>query len=478
MLNALRIEKFKSQQSQECVDALIEEIIVRHPLCVDGLPTSFKFGLDPFRFLMDNFQLHTLSVLSVHHTLKYAMMDMYYSNPLSLLMDANPEESKDDIVASLTADHLLEVRMTRSFRNHIDDVTEEHPDAATALLLDDTALRIWIRDALSYLDRYHVRYYAVTQCVVALQNLINSPTIRRAARSLHLLGLQGDVGASEYMKMLLQLLRKRKPAFIQEFLAACTTRLTADTTTSAAFAIETATITALQAELATFASSESESSSEDSGNDGTIREIRESRKRARGGRTTNVSKRLKPIVEHVKAGTLEACVKKIVDFVATLFPYTSDGLKSYTNVPLYEAVYYSNEGRLKKAFHPQPRAAIQTALGQTQHYLPCTCCPAGTTLNDTISPHLNDASVAYRLYLECGRLINLYDWFVAFGAILEKERDQLAEAAAAVSESDEDRRLGIQARFVNAIAELQYLGFVKHTARKTDHVVRLTWGNV
>ncbi|KAJ3151348.1 Origin recognition complex subunit 3 [Geranomyces variabilis] len=471
--NSLRIEKFKSQQSQECVNAIVEEIIMRHPVCVDGAPASFKFGLDSFRFLMDNFQLHTLSVLSVQHALKYAMMDMFYSNPLSVLMDATSEQTKDDIVASLTTDHLLDVRMTRSFRNHINIVLDDNPEAAAALLLDDDALRLWIRDALAYLDRYHVRYHAAMQCVVELQNLINSPTIRRAGRNLHLLGLQGEMIESEYMKMLFQLLRKRKPASINDFLLACTKRLTVDATTSAAFASETATIAALQTELASFASSDSESSSDDSGDDGGIREIRESRKRARGKRTTNVSKRLKPIVEQVKAGTLEACVKKIVDFVRDLF---ADALKSYTDVPLHEAMYYSNEGRLKKAFHPQPRAAIQTALGQTQHYLPCTCCPPGISLNDTISPHLNDASVAYRLYLECGRLINLYDWFVAFGAILEKDGDgQLAVVAA---ESEEDRRLGIQARFVNAIAELQYLGFVKHTARKTDHVVRLTWGNV
>ncbi|KAJ8314835.1 hypothetical protein KUTeg_006985 [Tegillarca granosa] len=33
-----------------------------------------------------------------------------------------------------------------------------------------------------------------------------------------------------------------------------------------------------------------------------------------------------------------------------------------------------------------------------------------------------------------------------------------------------------QARFIRAVSELQFLGFVKPTKRKTDHVARLTWG--
>lgn len=32
------------------------------------------------------------------------------------------------------------------------------------------------------------------------------------------------------------------------------------------------------------------------------------------------------------------------------------------------------------------------------------------------------------------------------------------------------------ARFIQAVSELQLLGFIKPTQRKTDHVQRLTWG--
>jgi origin recognition complex subunit 3 len=34
----------------------------------------------------------------------------------------------------------------------------------------------------------------------------------------------------------------------------------------------------------------------------------------------------------------------------------------------------------------------------------------------------------------------------------------------------------IQARFIRAVAQLQLLGFIQSSKRKTDHVARLTWG--
>lgn len=32
------------------------------------------------------------------------------------------------------------------------------------------------------------------------------------------------------------------------------------------------------------------------------------------------------------------------------------------------------------------------------------------------------------------------------------------------------------ARFIRAVSELEFLGFIKSTKQKTDHVARLTWG--
>ena len=74
-----------------------------------------------------------------------------------------------------------------------------------------------------------------------------------------------------------------------------------------------------------------------------------------------------------------------------------------------------------------------------------------------------DTVILFKLHEECGRLINLHDWLLAFAEIVcpGKQPDR-----------------SVQARFIQGVMELQYLGFVKRSGRKTDHVSRLTWGNV
>lgn len=73
-----------------------------------------------------------------------------------------------------------------------------------------------------------------------------------------------------------------------------------------------------------------------------------------------------------------------------------------------------------------------------------------------------DSSIVYKLYLECGRLINLYDWLQSFVSI--------------VGEGSREATPVLQARFIRAVTELQMAGFIKPSARKTDHVTRLSWG--
>lgn len=114
-------------------------------------------------------------------------------------------------------------------------------------------------------------------------------------------------------------------------------------------------------------------------------------------------------------------------------------------------------------------------------------------------------------------MINVYDWFESFVLVLDTQRDRLRErkkqeTMAAVNakplkkgassrrgrpsasptkkgdkaaqgapddedsvwdeQDDENWKLEIQARFMRALHELDFLGFIKHTGRKADHVLR------
>jgi origin recognition complex subunit 3 len=131
-------------------------------------------------------------------------------------------------------------------------------------------------------------------------------------------------------------------------------------------------------------------------------------------------------------------------------------LQSYTSLTGHELFYYANVQLLQQTFHPPHVPSIHTALVHPSHYLQCTCC------NSTLSAKLPDVSIAFRLYLECSKFINLQDWFEAFSSVLERTSTPPSKA---------DRAQ----RFCRAVIEMEWLGMIKSTSRRADHVMRILW---
>lgn len=131
-------------------------------------------------------------------------------------------------------------------------------------------------------------------------------------------------------------------------------------------------------------------------------------------------------------------------------------LVSYTTIPMHELLYFTDSKNIiPKSFHAEPRASIQTAINYPQTYSGCDNC------SDIITSHLPDITIIFRLYLECGRMINLSDWYEAFRSIVDTKK----------LKKDEE----IEVRFSRSVEDLKMIGFVKKTGRKVDHVERLTW---
>lgn len=108
-----------------------------------------------------------------------------------------------------------------------------------------------------------------------------------------------------------------------------------------------------------------------------------------------------------------------------------------------------------------------------------------------------DISILYKLHLEYGKLINLYDWLQSFLSIVDPDDSNEEEGKRVVKPELQypflvtshliysiktivpryEFSLNIsRARFTQGVADLEYLGFIKSSKRKTDFVVRLTWG--
>ncbi|KAL0123475.1 hypothetical protein PUN28_005767 [Cardiocondyla obscurior] len=134
-----------------------------------------------------------------------------------------------------------------------------------------------------------------------------------------------------------------------------------------------------------------------------------------------------------------------------------------SRVTAHEIFCYSDGNQAKHHIRGSLRAAVHTGLSDPQMYLDCDCCKLEN--DDDIPCTLPDLSIIYKLHLESRKLINMYDWLQAFLTIVDPR-------AQATEQRDVDPQL--QARFTQAVAALQFLGFIKTSRRKTDHVKRLT----
>ncbi|XP_075718244.1 origin recognition complex subunit 3 isoform X2 [Rhinoderma darwinii] len=161
-----------------------------------------------------------------------------------------------------------------------------------------------------------------------------------------------------------------------------------------------------------------------------------------------------------KPSRFESLRLEVVDFLDGL---VRDYLTCPEEHPLYEVVYFSAASILRKHLNAVPRIALHTALNNPSSYLK-------SLKNDgTLSSAAPDICIAYKLHLECGRLINLYDWLEAFATVANADDESDSDSLNQVDEMT-------HARFIRVVSELELLGFVKPTKQKTDHVARLTWG--
>lgn len=134
---------------------------------------------------------------------------------------------------------------------------------------------------------------------------------------------------------------------------------------------------------------------------------------------------------------------------------------------MHEMILYSNVEELSCAGGglsggAQPRLAIFKALRNPSIVF--------RGISELETP---DSAVAFRILAEGGRLVSIYDWYNIFASTLTAAN--LASATSDIMEMDGISTAEIQARFARACSELELIGLLKYTNRKTDHVARLAF---
>ncbi|EPB91651.1 hypothetical protein HMPREF1544_01573 [Mucor circinelloides 1006PhL] len=469
-IGLLRIEKFTLEQSEVWFNRVIEEMFL-------DSTTTIKFGARPYKFLLDHFYLYDYSISKATASLKYAYMHHFYGNPLSIflpLMQYDKSKMQDSLTGWMTnkvlnEHHTTHIRMLKSFRAYIEALASTEPKKALRLLEDDDYLITEVvPDLLDDIKTYQQEFRMGINLLVLLQAQFPSFTsfsnLRKSKRLLLLEALGSNDKFSEkgeLVKSLVILVRKIDEEHVGKLL----TELHQFFEKAEYQKISASAVKQLKEWQERF----------DHLAEGDAHHTAKASAKLEGmllpdvqaSRSTATSKKVQTqSIEHLKKKGSEASkiAMSIAEWVEDVFAHH---LRSFTQLPLYEIIYYTNIQLHEKSFASQPRAAVQTALTQPQHYMYCSCCH--TEKSDQILSSEHDTCILYKLYLECGRMINLYDWFVAFGCIVEREKR---------SPNKKLEENEVQARFIRSVAELQFLGFIKPTQRKTDHVIRLTWSNI
>ncbi|KAJ1962061.1 Origin recognition complex subunit 3, partial [Dispira parvispora] len=509
----LQTESLSLQLSVDSVNKIVERLLL-------SAPWGFTLGYKAYKYILDRFFLHNFSVTSLITTLHYALMDYFYSNPLAILtpfLSTSLWESLEMpwltiswVVERCSASHYEFLRMQPSFRQFLEGL-DLPPQDMLRLLDDDSHFAgEMLPVLLDRVKRYRCYYTLGIECFHNMQSHCETNTLKKPLRILHLFGLNEALPLTKHYELVTQSFKRRSLDIVKTFLDHVVQHFTAQlsleemndgvanviraiqamktglddspmyplsvvqTLIRADTFLSEAAIAELVAQVQQLDDSESDKINREA-TPSTPRQItvkedlmrslltgnNKSVTRTPGSATPQrINRRLLRLPDNKKhlTDTQLLWMDAAYDAIHQLFTRT---LVCYDQLPWYEIFYYGNERLLKRAFTAQPRASLQTALGQPWLYMHCACCPPHED-GDTILPTLQDTCTLYKLYLECGRMINLYDWFMAFSSIKEKEPHQPSSKE-------------LQARFIRSVSELQYLGFLKSTSRKTDHVLRIVW---
>ncbi|KAA3675445.1 origin recognition complex subunit 3, partial [Paragonimus westermani] len=118
---------------------------------------------------------------------------------------------------------------------------------------------------------------------------------------------------------------------------------------------------------------------------------------------------------------------------------------------------------LRRKFNPPYQKCMHLTLVDPGTYLQLPDLHLDSS--DCLVPTLPDLCILYKLHLESTKMINLYDWLMAFATVIGENVCK-----------DNPPSKQVQVRFFHGLAQLHHLGFIKSTRRKVDHVLRLTWG--
>jgi len=382
------------------------------------------------------------SVDELVDVVEYAYMSSYYANALSIFLDPNIK------LNSIPDDHFEALRNLPSFRTWVQTILENKEDTERVrkLLESDEQLLLEAKQQIQKGKEALCKLTTTLDVIRAIQECLpNTPTSPKS--SLLIQAMSCKLRGSAMIRTLLMSVRKAQSDMATVLM---------DIVSSGAETVSpifSSDVTKMRCRLdCVFAGQRDKSQPLRSADDIGSSTVR----------TTVVAQKVHLSKQKSQLSVDDSMYTDILrEFSNHLEAFLNTTLVDPQDLPFHEIFLYDLKSPHREVFTPRPRHAIERALSSPHDYLDCDCCAPENGEGDeaTLSSTQPAAAMLYQLYLESGSLINISDLWQAFQAVMggEKEEGEL------------------MALFQRGLAELRYLGLVKSTRKRADHVAKVAW---
>ncbi|XP_073813440.1 origin recognition complex subunit 3 [Musca autumnalis] len=452
----IKLRIFKTQSAPVGLNEILEKVI---------LSPIYPFHLSgkAFKFLTHIFLYYDFSINGFIQGFKYCLMEHFFQgNAYALCCNYSTSLTK---IKALTHDDMEVIRKQLSFRPYVESIND--CKRIIAILTDDDYLKKKLPSLLKDCHIYFILYRIFLEFLTVLVEDLPKCPLGKFRRELFATCLAKDIcsqpeykecwqilafmSKDEFVAKISKAIKQTQEFFEQEIHEKI--ELSADCEEIVISKLHEVKELLTKVVMAGMDTNKSQQQQTTVTSPEELKQV--SSRQDLKDKLLQMSKEQKPVSDFAKSvqETLDYIEKEIVG--AHLGPLQKAPA-------LHELFVFSDITTVKRNIIGAPRAALHMALNNPHFYLQCKCC--NLRENTQLLPSLPDISVMYKLHLECGRMINLYDWLQAFRSVVDFNEDD-----------QEQIDPQIQARFTRAVAELQFLGYIKMSKRKTDHATRLTW---
>ncbi|KXN69673.1 hypothetical protein CONCODRAFT_7896 [Conidiobolus coronatus NRRL 28638] len=378
---------------------------------------GLQLGVWPLLRLGKNFLNFNYSTSNWYNEFKWCLLDYYKSNALSILIGNIGKSNyigyiKDEVVPNLVDSHFDMVRALPSFKHWLLNSSQSNEDKLK-LIQDNTHFKDnFLIPKLQLLQIYLINYRQAFDLVVQLQKWVYELELSDT-----------ELDSKLYLK--LEALTKGLPnSYVLENLLNQVEILNFEK------------LSILLKSLITFVNTQ---------------KSRLIRKTSAIEKFIEYLNELKELL--VKYGNGEYNLKHTPNkkLANVLKQYFKIVLQPNYEIVLNELVFVTDDTLISKSFDPNLQDLLHLDLHQPELEL--------TSSTSKFNP---DLCILYEIYLECGRLVNLYDWSKAFEDRVKAQSDSIVP-----------NKEIIYGRFLLGLETFKLWGLVATTKRKTDHVVKL-----